>query len=298
MVWRQALRTQNAVPSTQHSVRPPSFPSPAPGNVHLRTSPSKKGRSGSNGNPVIDERSGKVLSDGGKSGTMLLGSDVMITNNLTISSGELKLNSWELTIAHKCEVYGTLTLDNATDVITVGENVGDWLRFHSGSAGNLSAGTANIYGWVVPEPGCSFTATTDNTIIFTGTAAGGISNREFSAVYGNIELNKEPGHTTFIDVNATLPITVNGDFTILSDNKFEMQNESMIVHGIFYDIATSEVYVHYTSKTYGARPDTTNQTGTGNDGTKGGFLTIDTDFTLNGLLDVGDGNVLVQIIKC
>ena len=55
-------------------------------------------------------------------------------------------------------------MTNAADVLNVGTINYDNLTFYSGSTGNFSAGNANIYSWIALHSGCSFTATTANTV--------------------------------------------------------------------------------------------------------------------------------------
>ena len=224
----------------------------------------------------------------------LYNGDLVVNNNLTITAGSFTLNGYEATVAHDCDVYGTLNMTNAADILNIGASYLDQLNFYSGSTANLSNGVAHIYGWIIPRSGCSFTATTNNTIIFNGISGGGPSNFEPTATYGNIEIHKNANQITYIDNSATEPIVVNGNVTIYPNNKFEMQDETMIVHGILTDDAASEIYV------YNAKKDGVNGASSGKgisaggSGAKGGYLEIDNDFTLNGLLDVADGNVLLH----
>ncbi|MEZ5196845.1 MAG: hypothetical protein R2764_10695 [Bacteroidales bacterium] len=118
--------------------------------------------------PVIDERSKNVLSDGGKSNISVLGSNVVITNDLTIRYGELKLDGNELTVYGDCNVWGTLTMDNSADVLTAGQDYSNSITFINGSTANLLSGIINIYGWVHPGYGCSFNASTNSTIVCKG----------------------------------------------------------------------------------------------------------------------------------
>ncbi len=262
-------------------------------NVNINKS-TKEGSSVSSGTPIIDKRSGKVLSDGGKSNTITLSSSFGIANDLTITSGELKLNGHYLTVYNNCDVYGILTMDNSADVLSVGQEYFDHLYFASGSAGNISNGTINIYGWITTGTGCSFTPTIDNTVVLVGESGGGFSNYEPGAAYGNVEVAKDYGCTAYINSGSTQPIIVNGDFTINPSNVFAIFDKSMIVHGMFADASSSEIYVDYLNKS--SSPGLSSYKVSGQSNTKyfGGYLELDNDFTLNGLLYVGDGNVLLH----
>ena len=253
----------------------------------------KKGFSSPPGIPDIDERSKILLSDGGKSNTSVLGSDFVITNWLEIDKGELKLGGNSLTVVRECYVFGTFTMDNSADELIFGQDHNSSLQFYAGSTGNLLSGTINNYGWVQTLAGCSFNTTTNNTIVFKGYTGGGISNEEPTATYGNVILDKYAGQVTYL-AYSTEAIVVNGNFTINPNNKFEMQDHSMIVHGLFTDNTSSEIY-STTTKSNGPSANIKQEKSKVDSKDAGGILEIDSDFTLKGLLDVGsDGNVLIH----
>ncbi len=239
---------------------------------------------------LIDKRSGELLSDGGKSNTISLGSDFVVTHNLTVNSGTLKLDGNTLTVMHDCDVYGTLTMDDVDDVFNVGSSLSDFLSFYSGSYGNFSQGVTNMRYGMETLAGSSFTATTDHTLHFVGNLfAAGIMNEEPSTVYGNIDVDKTGG-AFYLSYSSTAPYNVSGDFTLHASNYLRMGDNSMTVHGNFTDEATSEIYVYEVSK--GAKNAFTKSS----NGTKakGGSLEIDNDFTLHGFMNVNDGNVLAH----
>jgi len=228
-----------------------------------------------------------------RSNTVLLASDCVVDNKLTITEGALTLNGHELTVNDDLDVYGTLNMTNAADVLNVGTNNFDNLTFYSGSTGNISNGAIYLQSWIWPQAGCSFTASTSNTIYFIGSnTAGGLANDAPSTVYGNIDVNKSANYI-YIDGSASEPIIVNGDFVIHAGNVLDMQHETLEVHGDFTDDATSSVYLNYSTSTENATP-SGDINSLKDSGPRGGYLKIDTDFTLNGLMDVGDGNVLLH----
>ena len=224
---------------------------------------------------------------------VIANSDFTVTKDFSINTGSFTLNGNEITVTHDCDVYGTLTMDNTSDVLTVGQNYFDQLNFWSGSSANISNGTVNIYGWIIPRAGCSFTASTSNTIVFKGVFGGGPSNFEPTAVYGNIIVDKNANEKTFIDNSATQPIVVSGSFTINPDNILEIQDKTMYINGTFTDVASSIIYVYDAAKSNGPESSTKEGDGKGDSKAKGGYLEIDTDLTINGLMDVGaSGNVV------
>ena len=243
-----------------------------------------------------------------KSNSVSLTSNVLVNNNVTIQNGALNLNGHQLTVTNNCNVYGTLTMNNALDILNVGGNYLDALTFYSGSTGNFNFGTVNIYGWIRPEAGCFFSATTTSTVYFKGITGGGPWNNEPTAVFGHMVVDKNPGERTYAALSATQPIILLGNFTVNPNNEFELQNNTMHVNGFLTDNTSSEIYAWNATKNGSSKsasvPDeamgiensigTDYNTGIKDTGSKGGYLEIDNNFTLNGLMDVGDGNVLVH----
>ena len=239
------------------------------------------------------DRNGNVT-EKTKSNAVSLITDLVVTNELTITDGSLTLDGNELTVARDCYVYGTLNMTNAADILNVGASYSHRLWFYSGSTGNLSEGVANIYGWFQPLSGCSVTGSVNHTVVFKGANGGGPNNFEPTTTYGNIEIYKNAGSRTFVSAQATEPINIIGDLTVHSDNEFELQSKTVNVHGTVLDQPTSEIYIYETKKD-GKNGALSDNDKTGKSSTsKGGYLEIDNDFTLNGLMDVGDGDVLMH----
>jgi hypothetical protein len=69
---------------------------------------------------LYDKRSGELLSDGGRSGAISLGSNFMITNNLNIVSGTLNIGAFGLTVARNAYINGTLSMTNASGILNAG----------------------------------------------------------------------------------------------------------------------------------------------------------------------------------
>ena len=250
-----------------------------------------------------DERKDETWGGGGKANSISLGSNFTITNNLTITAGSFVLNGFQANVNNDCDVYGSLVMTNAADVLNVGTENLDNLIFYPGSVGNLSAGSIYLKSWIVPMSGCSFTATTGNTIYFTGSnTSGGLGNNEPTAVYGNVDCIKT-ANRVYLDGGATYPIVVNGTFNVEMGNILEMQDESLIVHGTMIDNATSQIYAYNAVKdgstvcsniSKNEEPSENIVQTPVDSGSKGGYLEIDPAFTLNGLLDVDGGNVLIH----
>ncbi|MGB4204530.1 MAG: C39 family peptidase, partial [Bacteroidales bacterium] len=253
---------------------------------------SKEGDENYTGEPVYDQRSGELLSDGTRANNLFLSSDINILGDLTISAGSLTLYGKKLNIKQDCYVSGTLNMTNPSDILTVGQSHTDWLEFESGSTANITAGTINIYGWIIPRSGSSFNASTGNTVVIKGDSGGGLSNYEPSATYGNVILQKNSGEKCYIDLFATEPIVINGSFTISPGNEFYMNHKNLTVNGNFTDVSTSKIYMRTYSKKALAGSYSTGEEPI-HSSTKGGTLTINSDYFINGLLDIADGNALL-----
>ena len=239
--------------------------------------------------------------------TVTASSAFSVTNNLDITSGALTLNGYTVDVANDVDVYGTLNMTNAADILNVGDAAYDNLAFRNGSLGNLTAGTVNLASWLWVDVGGLLTATTGNTMNFSGPGMTGIEVDAAGSVFGNINVVSVNPFQLY-SVSSQL-IEVDGNFDLQAGNAMEFLNNSMIVHGLFTDDPTSIVYV-YNGPVDGGNTNLlsangnrenqndiniTNSPKNSKDSrSRGGYFEIDTDFTLNGLMDVGDGDVLVH----
>ncbi len=242
--------------------------------------------------PEFDPRDGRLLGDGSKANNLSLGGYTNILHDLTITAGSLTLNGFELTVGGTCDVYGTLNVTNAADIMSVGQNYGNYLRFFSGSTGNLLEGTVNIFGWIWPLSGSTFNTTTNNSVVLKGAFGGGLATQDPAAAFGNVVVQKNSGQWACIDLSNSVPVTVNGTFTVSPGSIFYIQNKTLTVNGTFTDASTSEIYMANVSKnppegSFIPEKEPINTT------SKGGSLTINSDYYINGLLDLADGDALL-----
>lgn len=263
---------------------------------HLRNVNINKSSKGQNAwipeGPVYSQREGLLLGDGSKANNISLNGNANILNNLTITAGSLTLNGFELTVGGTCDVYGTLNVTNAADIMSVGQNFSNYLRFFSGSTGNLLEGTVNIFGWIWPLDGSTFNTTTNNTVVLKGINGGGLATQHPAAAFGNVVVQKNSGQWACIDLSNSVPVTVNGTFTVSPGSIFYIQNKTLTVNGTFADASTSEIYMANVSKnspegSFIPEKEPINTT------SKGGSLTINSDYYINGLLDLADGDALL-----
>ncbi len=246
--------------------------------------------------PIIDPHSKKIILDGTKTSISSLSSDVTLTGNLTIASGTLYLAGHTLNVEHDCDVYGTLQLWNPADVLNVGTVGFDNLSIKSGGWADFQAGAVNLASWVVVDFGADLECYVPNTLNFTGGGVSGIQMDDNSPLNRFGHVNIVSTNPTYLFSNSGYDIVVDGNMTIQAGNSLDMQDESLVVHGLLTDDPTSTVYV-YNGPVKGSAGDymtAAGSTGGGTSGSKGGSLEVYQDFTVQGLLDVGDGNVMLH----
>ena len=91
---------------------------------------------------LYDKRSGALLSDGGKSNTILLASNFVVTGNLSINAGSFDLSSYTCNVTNETNIYGTLNMTNPLNDLT-----SYWINWRSGSNDNVTAGTFHSHTW-------------------------------------------------------------------------------------------------------------------------------------------------------
>lgn len=228
-----------------------------------------------------------------KATIVYLGSGVTVNNDATIQNGELILNGYQLTVNNIFHVYGTLTMNNAADVLDVGTNSYDNLTFYNGSTSTLIAGSIYPASWVWSQAGATVNSTNGNTIYFTGSNTSGIEVDGPGSIFGNVDINKTGG-TMFLFCYAS-PAELAGFFNIHAGNAIQMQGSSMIVHGVVTDNSTSTIHLDTSDKgEINQAVNAGNELTPAKNGAKGGSLIIDPDLTINGLWNVLSGSVLLH----
>ena len=199
-------------------------------NVKINKS-AKNGREDTGSSPVYDKRSGMLLSDGGKTNTINLGSNFSLTGSLHITSGSLDVGPYQLTVADDINIHDHLIMTNSAAII----NAGDEVNWYSGSTGNVSAGAFNLGHRMVFFDGSDIQLSTGNTINLTGTGETAIRNYSPLAKIGNLNINSSPGTaTSYVSVTTSHPVHVQGDMTVSDGNHFRIQSYQLIVDGTLH----------------------------------------------------------------
>ncbi len=164
------------------------------------------------GEPEYDERSGILISDGGKSNTITLNSDLTITGNLNIAAGTFNLGSFSCEVTGTTDIYGTLTMNNVANDLT-----SYTINWNNGSNDNVTAGTFHSHEWRFNE-GTNAMLGTGNTAYTYNLFFPNDSDAEF----GNLVATPYSKISDGGNGKAQYPIRVSGNFTAQSGSTWTL----------------------------------------------------------------------------
>jgi hypothetical protein len=195
--------------------------------------------------------------------TVYLQSDLTLSGNLMVVSGQLDLNGFTLNVENEAEISSILIMQNTYDLLIVD----DGLFWNSGSVGIITTGEVRVNRWLVIEPEAEFQMAASTTLTFFGTSNGRISNLSTSTTFGNLNLDKTDAEVANnIDC---LPITVLGNLQINSTTDFYIDTYALTVNGNLIGSSQTNLYL-----------------------INGGALTINGNFNTNGDMRVENGAFL------
>ena len=246
------------------------------------------------------DRNGIQVPSDGKANNVDLMSDIDVINNIVINSGSLTINGFEASVGEVCEVYGSLVMDDANDVLYCGTSYSEIrsIRFFGGSNTHLSNGKIHTKRWFSVYSGASFSADPANIVYLDNNPydwTSGIHVEEENTTFGCIEILNT--NTCYFSYDGDGSIEISGDFTVHPSVILRPQSTNTHVLGQTTDDATSEIIVGIggvkdqagkmiTSEGFVPFPENKS---------KSNLLELDSDFTLNGLMDIGiNGEVLVH----
>ena len=185
---------------------------------------SKEGDESFTGEPVYDQQSGEMISEGGKANTITLASNFVATGKLTIEAGNFNLSSYTCNVAGTTRVYGKLIMNNAANDLTT-----DYIMWDNGSSANVTAGTFHANYWYFME-GTTAKLGTGNTAYVTSTIYPPTSN---DAEFGNLVLESSSKNITDDDNTKTYyPNRVMGNMMVISGYwSFSYSDSHLIVVG-------------------------------------------------------------------
>jgi len=201
-----------------------------------------------------------IIEDGTPAAT-----DITINGSLTVNSDDFSVGASTVDVANDVYVYSELQLSNPSAILNIGNNI----IWYSGSTDYISNGTINVSGNWTFENGTNAQLGAGNTVVFN-TGVAGIQNQDSNAEFGNVVINEY----LYIDGVNTHSTKITGDLTVNPGYTLNIQDRALEVDGTI-NIANTGSIICYTS-------------------TYGGSIINNSDFTLNGELDVGPGDVLIH----
>lgn len=220
----------------------------------------------SSGVKPFTDRDGTYF-DGSKGNTANAISNIACYEHLYIDGGTLNMNTYDFTTNGSAVIYGTLEMNSADNDFTVGWDV-HWMP---GSSDNVSAGNFWVGRHWYFESGTSAQLGTGNTVHFVNNGTQIITTNDGDAEFGNVSI-ENTALAVWTGNTSASEMRVAGNFTVVDNGKFVLQDNDVVVDGIL-DIQPGG-YI---------RTDHPEDQ-----------LTVNSNFTLNGELEVGDGSVMVH----
>jgi M6 family metalloprotease-like protein len=171
---------------------------------------------------VYTDREGNVT-ELTRSNTVILGSNITCTNDLTIQSGTLNLNGYTVNITYDLRVYGTLLMANAADHLIAGDDI-----FWYGTAvagvtqGILEAG-GNWYVYsganvILPNTVTTYLRTTASKLIYLGATGTAFGNLILSGAGTNATYSIHPSSIQNLLITGNLTIAFGYELDIATVN--------------------------------------------------------------------------------
>ncbi|MCD4820385.1 MAG: S8 family serine peptidase [Candidatus Cloacimonetes bacterium] len=223
------------------------------------------GKSNKNDSFIDFDRTGREIRHT-RANTINVTNDLHLDGDLYIDSGTFNLNGHTVEVGSDANIYGTLQMNNALDYLVVNEDV----NWYSGSSDNVDAGKIFLGADWLFENGTNAQLSSGNSVYFLGSVSTLISCMDADAEFGDVLIDK-PAMAAWIHTSSTHDMHVTGFMTVSAGDIFQIQSEVLLVEGILDIEDTAEMY-------------------TGSSGS----LTNNSDFTLNGLLDVDSGDALIH----
>ena len=192
--------------------------------------------------------------------------DLHLDGDLLIDAGTLNLNAHTVEVDDDVDIYGTLQMNSSSDYLVVNDEV----NWYSGSSDNIDEGKIFLGGNWLFENGTNAQLVSPNTVYFMGNVSTFIYCMDADAEFGDVYVDK-PSLGAWLHTSSTEDMHVTGLMTVTANDVFAVQSEELLVDGVLDIEDTAEMYIY-----------------------SGGLLTNYSDFTLNGLLDVGAGDALIH----
>lgn len=165
---------------------------------------------------------------------VVFNSSSKISNNLSVSSGLLKVSSCTLTIGKDLDIFGSCNLSNASDRIVVGEN----LKWHNGSSGSITNGSITLGKNWSYDSGSTASVSVPANVTFTGSMDSTIFAMQGTSIgLGNLTISKNGASC---QVSSSSPaaqislgtLTINSGSTFYPGNKiYNLSGRAMVREG-------------------------------------------------------------------
>jgi len=186
--------------------------------------------------------------------------------NMNIISGKLKVSSYRVVVDEDMTISGTLEMSSADDTLDV-ENI----IWESGSSDIVTDGKIFVSGDWTFNDGTNAQLGTGNTVYFDGSNSQFIYCMDSDAEFGDLVIDM-PSMATWIHFSSTETMHVAGDMTVTADDIFQVETSDLLIDGILDIEDTGAMYLE----------------------DLGGTMTNNSDFTLNGELNIDGGDALIH----
>jgi hypothetical protein len=212
---------------------------PSGGTVEIQTDISGYGNIRcSNGNYFRNLSINPIYNGGG-----VLQTDITVQNDIEVLTGSLWFNGFEASVNNDVNIYGGLLMNNAFDVL----NVGNDINWYSGSddGGYITAGTINVSGDWYFHNGTDAQLGIGNAVNFVGSDSQLIYNFDDNASFGNVTINKPDTMPVWLDNSSAYDIQIDGDLTLTNNSILQVQSNTLVVDGTLDIQNGSKMYLEH-----------------------------------------------------
>jgi len=210
-----------------------------------------------NGNVIRTERSNMVLPQ----------SNLNIDGSLTITAGNFHIEDYNIYVDSFVDIYGTLSMPNWFGSLNTDADI----YWRSGSNSAITNGLITIEGDWYFEDGTNAQLSSSNEVRFNGSESQFIYCLDDDAEFNDVVINKSDW-AAWIHSSSTDTMRVVGDMTVTADDTFQVEESHLLIEGILNIEDTGRLFLEDI----------------------GGTMTNNSDFTLNGELNIDGGEVLIN----
>jgi len=203
--------------------------------------------------------------DGSKGNSANAVSNIECYSHLYIDGGTFDLGTYDFSTTGSALIYGTLKMNSASNDFSVGWDI----QWRTGSTADVTAGNFHVDRHWYFESGTNAQIGPGNTLRFSGDALQFFYSYDGDAEIGNF-IVENTASSAWLHSSSTQIMHVRGDMTVNSGAEFRVQDKDLVVEGML-DIANGAYMSTYD-----------------------GWVETNSDFVLNGELEVGEGGVLVH----